>query len=320
MARDSTPQPDVPLLDGTGTISPHWYDHWLATRKRGVDNTLGLETLQNQLAGKQPLNSNLTAIAQLIGSGFLRRTTGGQWVLAGLSPDEIPNPFATYLVDEGGNYLVDESGNNIVTDTGIPVPIEYGGTSATTAADACSALGVGVEDSPAFAGLNVDTGVLYVDPTNNRVGVNTAAPQRPLHVIGIDGAVASFPAAIGTRNSLIIENNQNSNVSIICNPANNAGFFFVKSAAATASGSVQYTMATDDLIVASSGAVRLTTAGSGNIGINSTSYGSGVGAVALANATTVPTTNPTGGGVLYSEAGALKWRGSSGTITTIAPA
>ena len=39
----------------------------------------------------------------------------------------------------------------------------------------------------------------------------------------------------------------------------------------------------------------------------------------LANAT-VPTANPSGGGVLYVEAGALKYRGSSGTVTTIANA
>lgn len=39
----------------------------------------------------------------------------------------------------------------------------------------------------------------------------------------------------------------------------------------------------------------------------------------LGNAT-VPTANPTGGGVLYVEAGALKYRGSSGTVTTIANA
>ena len=43
-------------------------------------------------------------------------------------------------------------------------------------------------------------------------------------------------------------------------------------------------------------------------------------AIALADADTVPTTNPTGGGILYSEGGALKWRGSSGTVTTIASA
>lgn len=50
------------------------------------------------------------------------------------------------------------------------------------------------------------------------------------------------------------------------------------------------------------------------------SLGSGSGVVGLNNATTAPTSNPTGGGILYAEGGALKWRGSSGTITTIAPA
>jgi hypothetical protein len=40
----------------------------------------------------------------------------------------------------------------------------------------------------------------------------------------------------------------------------------------------------------------------------------------IANAGTVPTTNPAGGGVLYAQAGALKWRGSAGTVTTIAAA
>jgi hypothetical protein len=52
----------------------------------------------------------------------------------------------------------------------------------------------------------------------------------------------------------------------------------------------------------------------------SVSVGGGVGVIGITNAATVPTTNPTGGGILYSEAGALKWRGSAGTITTIAVA
>jgi hypothetical protein len=53
---------------------------------------------------------------------------------------------------------------------------------------------------------------------------------------------------------------------------------------------------------------------------SSGSYGGGSGVLFLGNATTVPTTNPTGGGILYVEAGALKYRGSSGTVTTIANA
>lgn len=42
------------------------------------------------------------------------------------------------------------------------------------------------------------------------------------------------------------------------------------------------------------------------------SFGGGAGVIFIGSATTVPTTNPTGGGVLYVEAGALKYRGSSG--------
>ena len=56
------------------------------------------------------------------------------------------------------------------------------------------------------------------------------------------------------------------------------------------------------------------------IGATSTQVGGGSGVVGITNAGTVPSTNPSGGGVLYAEAGALKWRGSSGTVTVIAPA
>lgn len=60
----------------------------------------------------------------------------------------------------------------------------------------------------------------------------------------------------------------------------------------------------------------------GSLGVGSTSpqVGGGVGVVAIANASTPPASNPVGGGVLYVEGGALKFRGSSGTVTTIAPA
>jgi hypothetical protein len=62
--------------------------------------------------------------------------------------------------------------------------------------------------------------------------------------------------------------------------------------------------------------------GSRNVQIGSAtaSLGGGVVVIGIADATTVPTTNPTGGGVLYSQGGSLKWRGSSGTVTTIAAA
>lgn len=50
------------------------------------------------------------------------------------------------------------------------------------------------------------------------------------------------------------------------------------------------------------------------------SFGSGKGVVFLANAEAAPSGNPSGGGILFAEAGALKYRGSSGTVTTVAAA
>jgi len=57
-----------------------------------------------------------------------------------------------------------------------------------------------------------------------------------------------------------------------------------------------------------------------NVGFGTSSFGGGAKVLGIANATTVPTTNPSAGGILYVESGALKYRGSSGTVTTLAPA
>ena len=54
-----------------------------------------------------------------------------------------------------------------------------------------------------------------------------------------------------------------------------------------------------------------------NYGFGGESYGGGVGIAFIKNAITVPGSNPTGGGILYVEGGALKYRGSSGTVTIL---
>ena len=63
----------------------------------------------------------------------------------------------------------------------------------------------------------------------------------------------------------------------------------------------------------------------GNVGFGGTAhdtnnYGDGVGVFFLKAATTAPTANPSGGGILYVTAGgALTYRGPGGTVTTLAP-
>lgn len=52
--------------------------------------------------------------------------------------------------------------------------------------------------------------------------------------------------------------------------------------------------------------------------LNTTGTGGGQGVLSIANATVAPTSALAGGGVLYVQAGALKYIGSSGAVTTIA--
>jgi hypothetical protein len=64
----------------------------------------------------------------------------------------------------------------------------------------------------------------------------------------------------------------------------------------------------------------------GNIGIGFPEasqfkkFGEGQGVIAIANASVAPTRNLSGAGILYVEDGALKYRGSKGKVTTLAPA
>ena len=57
------------------------------------------------------------------------------------------------------------------------------------------------------------------------------------------------------------------------------------------------------------------------LGSTSSDFGGSAGAViSMKNVATPPGSNPTGGGILFVEGGALKYRGSGGGVTTIAPA
>lgn len=51
-----------------------------------------------------------------------------------------------------------------------------------------------------------------------------------------------------------------------------------------------------------------------NLGLNTADYGSGTGVLGLLDASVLPTTNPTGGLILYSEGGVLKYRKPDGSV------
>jgi hypothetical protein len=146
--------------------------------------------------------------------------------------------------------------------------------------------------------LVVDTNVLVVDATNNRVGIGTATPGSALDVNGV--IRASGPTAPATGQGIEIAHVLGGPSTIIAYNRDTAAYLRLD---------------LDGFEIA------LNVNSGRNLGIGTINqFGGGARVVGLANATTVPFANPTGGGVLYSEAGALKWRGSSGTITTIAAA
>jgi len=62
--------------------------------------------------------------------------------------------------------------------------------------------------------------------------------------------------------------------------------------------------------------------GAGVTGVTTTEMPANTGDLVtfIGNAAVAPSANPVGGGILYCDAGALKYRGTSGTVTTVAPA
>lgn len=153
--------------------------------------------------------------------------------------------------------------------------------------------------------------------SSGKVGIGTSSPAHRLH---------------------IYESTKNTTIRVICDRAaadgadtHWSGFTLME--ARSEIGSFQYKYANTvktieissasgkDFNLYSAGNVRINLSSGGNIGLfNMTSYGSGVGVIGILDRTTAPTTNPSGGGILYCESGALKYRGSSGTVTTIASA
>ena len=98
-------------------------------------------------------------------------------------------PNITLGTETTGNYVAGITGGTGVTVTG------SGSEGATPSVAIGQAVGTG--DTVAFGGLNVDSGTLYVDSTNNRVGINDTTPSYSLDVTG-DGHFSTDLTVDGT--------------------------------------------------------------------------------------------------------------------------
>jgi len=81
-----------------------------------------------------------------------------------------------------------------------------------------------------------------------------------------------------------------------------------------------YSPGADSWAVATAGGQKFLLDRFGNAGFNTGIFGGGRGVIGMKSAVSAPSMTPLGGGVLYVSAGALTYKGSSGTVTTIAVA
>jgi hypothetical protein len=234
-----------------------------------------------------------STVSNQLNAGVTATTGGGAWFIAGdgsTSFNALPSAAQTLgsAVTLSERYKIDSSG--IATWSNV------GGVAGT--AMTLNATGLGVGGVPiANNALSVasvaynDTDAYYNATFRNSVTAATSSPKQGITFSGLwnANAYATFAGVFGGKEN-------------------------------ATSGNYAGSLAFWTLPNGGNATTRMLIDSSGNVGIGVSTFGTSAAKVlGLANAT-APTTSPAGMGQLYVEAGALKYRGSSGTVTTIANA
>lgn len=135
------------------------------------------------------------------------------------------------------------------------------------------------------------------------------------------GVGTSTPSSYDGDHALVVEGATNGAI-VIASPAGSDPTLYFRRAdtPGTQRGFIQYDMTSEWMRFATNGTEKMRLEAAGNLLLGVTSAGTAaVGVIGLVNAT-APSTSPAGMGQVYVEAGALKYRGSGGTVTVIAPA
>lgn len=165
-----------------------------------------------------------------------------------------------------------------------------------------------------FAGTGSD--ILTITGSGNgsqrsgiRVNASSAAGQATNYMFNDRNATSSYGGQLygGTTNSV-------GNLFGV----SRADKYFIFADGASNLGMCLGTLSAQPFILGTNNTNVIQIESGGNIGIYGQSYGSGTKVMFIGHATTDPTTNPTGGFIIYSTATGLKARGPSGTVTTLA--
>ena len=164
------------------------------TKLDGIETSADVTDTTNVTAAGALMDSEVTNLAQVKAFDSADYATAAQGTTADAalpkSGGALTGPVTTNSTFDGRDVAADgtkvdgiEAGAD-VTDTANVTAAGALMDSELTSIASVKALnqGVATTDSPAFAGLTVDTTTLAVDATNNRVGIGTASPSTELHI------------------------------------------------------------------------------------------------------------------------------------------
>jgi hypothetical protein len=86
----------------------------------------------------------------------------------------------------------------------------------------------------ASLGHSSTTPILMIDGANDRIGINRSDPQKPLHVVGVDGEVTTYPTGSTAKAIAVFENNDNCNIDFVVNGSTAFGWYLSGASSAAA--------------------------------------------------------------------------------------
>lgn len=200
-----------------------------------------------------------------------------------------------------GSFTVDKSGNASLSGAltlGTALEVANGGSGLTSLTAGYIPFGAGTS---AFG----NSANLFWDSANSRLGIGTSSPAAKIQIKSVDSALVALISG-GTNGVRIGADASSGSIEGV-----------------DQSGSASYqplAIGGSLLQIKVSGAEKMRVDASANCLIGTTTVGTSAAKVLCIGNGTAPTTSPANVGQLYVEAGALKYRGSSGTVTTIANA
>lgn len=161
-----------------------------------------------------------------------------------------------------------------------------------------------------------DANCFFIDASTNQIGIGTNAPECKLHV---------HPSTSGTSTvngsaALALEKNDHVSIQFLC-PNNRTAAILFGDPEDNAVAFIRYDHSTGVFDIRVGGNPVFWLDSLLNVGLGGViSFGTSAQKVlALANGS-APTSSPAGMGQVYVESGALKYRGSAGTVSTLGPA